>query len=479
MPEISLHHIDQISRDISREEISFSHLLEDLVDHVCCDVEFEMQRGLEFSEAYKKVKLKMGSGRLKEIQRETLYSVDTNYRNMKNLVKISGVAGTIMFGFAALFKIEHWPGAGQMMSIGALFLAFIFLPSALSVLWKETHNRKRLFLFISAFFAGMLFILGTLFKIQHWPMAGALLTLAAFSGILFFIPALALSRLSDQENKAKRPVYILGAAGTVFFVAGLLFKMQHWPLATVFLLTGIFLLCFLAIPMFTWLTWKEESHISPKFIFMITGFLLIIIPGAMITLKLQQSYQEFYYPNNDQQKALYDYLYRNNNSLISSYKDSSNYHEMQKLHLKTAGILTTISNIQKKMVQESEGQPGKPALSTRQISQTETGQEILYRELSKPFDPGPAKVFLTPGCITISELKSSMDNYVNYLTGVIPTKDIQMYKKMLDTELFLPEVNPANGKISLMAGLHTLEVMKNGVLTVESCVLHAIAFHSN
>lgn len=199
----------------------------------------------------------------------------------------------------------------------------------------------------------------------------------------------------------------------------------------------------------------------------------------MITLKLQQSYQEFYYPNNDQQKALYDYLYRNNNSLISSYKDSSNYHEMQKLHLKTAGILTTISNIQKKMVQESEGQPGKPALSTRQISQTETGQEILYRELSKPFDPGPAKVFLTPGCITISELKSSMDNYVNYLTGVIPTKDIQMYKKMLDTELFLPEVNPANGKISLMAGLHTLEVMKNGVLTVESCVLHAIAFHSN
>jgi hypothetical protein len=479
MPELSLQHIDQISRDINKEEISFSHLLEDLIDHVCCDVEYEMQKGLSFTQAYNNVKQKMGSRRIKEIQEETLYLVDTKYRNMKKTMKISGVAGTVLFGLAALFKIQHWPMAGILMSFGAIILAFIFLPSALGVLWKETHNRKRLFLFISAFCAGILFILGTLFKIQHWPFAGALLTFAAAFGILLFIPALALSRLSEQENKAKRPVYILGAVGTVLFVAGLLFKMQHWPLATVFLLTGIFLLCILAIPMFTWLTWKEESHISPKFIFLITGFLLIIIPGAMITLRLQQSYQASYYPNNDQQKILYDYLYRNNNSLISSYKDSSKYHEMEKLHLKTAEVLTTISDIEKKMVQESEGQPGKPALSARQISQTETGQEISYRELSKPFDPEPAKVFLTPGCITISELKSSIENYVNYLTEVTPAKDIQMYKKMLDAELFLPVANPADGKISLMAGLHTLEVIKNGVLTVESCVLRSIAIHSN
>ncbi len=31
---------------------------------------------------------------------------------MKNTMKISGIAGTIMFGFATLFKIQHWPLAG-------------------------------------------------------------------------------------------------------------------------------------------------------------------------------------------------------------------------------------------------------------------------------------------------------------------------------------------------------------------------------
>jgi hypothetical protein len=477
MPELSLHHIDQISRDISRQEITFSHLLEDLIDHVCCDVENEMQTGLNFAEAYHRVKKKMGLRRLKEIQEETLYAVDTKYRFMKNTMKISGVAGTVLFGLAALFKIQHWPGAGQMMTLGALLLAFVFLPSALSVLWKETHNRKRIFLVISAFFSGMLFILGTLFKIQHWPMAGSILTLAAISGILFFIPALALSRLSDQENKDKRPAYILGAAGIVLFCAGMLFKMQHWPLATLFIIIGIILLCFLAFPMFTWLTWKEESHISSKFIFLVIGFLLIVVPGAMITLNLQHSYQAYYYSNNDQQSVLYDYLFRNTSSLISRYKDSLNYHEMEQLHSKTTGILTIISNIEEKMVQESEGKPDKPAVSASQISMTKTGQKILYSELSRPFDPIPVKVFLMPGCSTRKELNSSMAEYVNYLTSITRAEDLLKYKKMLDAEIFLPAGNPDKGEISLMAGLHTLEIMKNGLLTVESCVLKTIAKH--
>jgi uncharacterized protein with PQ loop repeat/translation initiation factor 2 beta subunit (eIF-2beta)/eIF-5 len=477
MPELSLHHIDQISRDISRQEITFSHLLEDLIDHICCDVEYEMQKGLNFAEAYYTVKQKMGPRRLKEIQEETLYAVDTKYRYMKNIMKISGVAGTVMFGFAALFKIQHWPGAGFMMTLGALILALAFLPSALTVLWKETHSRKRLFMLISAFLTGACFIAGTLFKIQHWPGAGYILTLGTLSGILLFIPALLVNRMNEQENKAKRPVYILGAAGSVLFVAGMLFKIQHWPLATVFILTGIILLCFLAFPMYTWLTWKEESHISSMFIFLVIGFLLIVVPGAMITLNLQHSYQAYYYPNNDQQNALYDYLFRNNSSLISRYNDSLNYPKMEQLHSKTTGMLTIISNIQKKMVQESEGQPGKPAVSAGQISQTKTGQEILYRELSRPFDPGPAKVFLLPGCSTRKELNSSMAEYVSYLTSTTSAEDLLKYKKMLDTETFLPAGNPEEGEMSLMSGLHSLEIMKNRLLTVESCVLNEIAKH--
>ena len=478
MPELTLHHIDQISDDIKREEIIFSHLLEDLIDHVCCDVEYEMKTGLNFAEAYKRVKQKMGSRRLKEIQEETLYAVDTKYRYMKNTMKISGVAGTILFGFAALFKIQHWPMAGVMMTLGAFILAFILLPSSLSVLWKETHNRKRLFLVISAFIAGMLLIIGILFKIQHWPMAGSILTLAVLSCILFFIPALALSKLSDQENRVKRPAYILGAAGTILFAAGMLFKIQHWPLATLFIILGIILLGFLAFPMFTSLTWKEENHISSMFIFMVIGLLLIVVPGAMITLNLQRSYQVYYYPHNDQQTALYNYLSTYNNSLISKYHDSLTYVKMEQLHTKTTGMLGVISSIQEKMVQESEGQSGKPAVSSTQIIQTNTGQEILYGKLSRPFDQRPARVFLMPGCIARKELNSSIAEYESYLTNIASAEDLLKYKKMFDTETFLPDGNPEKGDLSLMSALHSLEIMKNGLLTVESCILNKAARHN-
>ncbi len=172
MPELSLHHIDQISHDISRQEITFSHLLEDLIDHVCCDVENEMQTGLNFSEAYQRVKQKMGPRRLKEIQEETLYAVDTKYRYMKNTMKISGYCRHNHVWLCCNVQNSALARCRDtMMTLGALILAFVFLPSALSVLWKETHNRKRLFLFISAFLAGACFIAGTLFKIQHWPGA--------------------------------------------------------------------------------------------------------------------------------------------------------------------------------------------------------------------------------------------------------------------------------------------------------------------
>jgi hypothetical protein len=477
MPELSLHDIEQISRDVTRQEITFSHLLEELIDHLCCDVENEMKKGSSFAEAYRDVKHRMGSRRLKEIQEETLYAVDTKYRIMKNLMKISGVTGTVLFGFAALFKIQHWPMASVMMTLGALILVFAFLPSALVVLWKETHSTKRIFLFISAFLTGVCFIAGTLFKVQHWPFGGTILTLGTFVGVVFFMPSLLINRMNDQETRFKRAAYILGAAGFMLFVAGLLFKIQHWPLATLFMFFGVILLVIIALPYYTWLTWKEESHISPVFIFMIVGSFLIIIPGALVSLNLQHSYMQYFYPNNTGQNGMYNYLYRNNSSFLNRYHDSLSFKQMEPLHSKTVALLTAISNIQEKMVQQSEGKPGKPAISADQIKKTETGTEIDYRQLSSILDPAPAKDFLLPACNARKELNSSMADYLNFLAGIVPADDLPKYKKILDTETYLAFGNGEVALTSLMTGLHSLQIMKNGVLTVESSVLSGMAKH--
>ena len=264
MPELSLLNIDQISNDIRKQEITFPHLAEELIDHICCDVEYEMKSGLSFHDAYLAVKEKIGHRRLKEIQEETLYAVDTKYRQMKSTMKISAIAGTVLLGFAALFKIMHWWGAGIMMILGAFILAFVFMPSALTVLWKETHSGKRLFLYISAFVTAMLFIIGVVSKIQHWPLAALIMMVASLSGIFAFIPALLAAKLKDQENRSKKIVYILGAAGLIFYTLALLCKIQHWPGASLFMVCGVVIIFLVVFPWYTWITWKEDEKCQRK-----------------------------------------------------------------------------------------------------------------------------------------------------------------------------------------------------------------------
>jgi hypothetical protein len=169
-----------------------------------------------------------------------------------------------------------------------------------------------------------------------------------------------------------------------------------------------------------------------------------------------------------------NYLFRNNR-IKASMLDSLRYLKAEQLHDRTRGVLAVISNIQEEMVQESEGEPGKPAVSSDLIYMTEAGKEILYDKLSKPFNTSPPKDFLFPGCNARKELNSSMAEFVSYLTSITPAEDLLKYKKMLDTETFLPVGNPEEGEMSLMSGLHTLEIMKNGLLTVESCILNKIA----
>jgi len=476
MPELSLQNIDKISRDISRQGITFSHLMDELIDHVCCDVENEMQKGLDFTEAYRSVKRKMGSRRrLQEIQEETLYAVDTNYRHMKNTMKISGIIGTILFGVATLLKIQHWAGAGIGMTLGGLTLTLVFLPSALVVLWKETRNKKRIFLFISAFIAGACFIIGTLFKIQHWPGAGYILIASVATGLLFFVPALITVIMKNQENKSERPLFILAVTGSVLYVAGLLFKIQHWPSASLLMLLGVISLGFIALPWYTWLKWKEESHIRPEFLFIVIGALLLAVPGALVNLNLQKGYENVFNPKMEKQQAMYYYLYSNNEALIKQYHDSAVFPTMEQIHARTKELISFISNIEASMVLESEGRPESIAVSSDKLKQTETGLEIRYVKLSNPYNRGPVRDFILLQSVERQKLDGFMKDYIEYMSGVTNSDDLKKMITSLETSRFLPGEESSGIVYTEMPALHSLDLFKNSILTVESCVLKYVA----
>ena len=59
---------------------------------------------------------------------------------------------------------------------------------------------------------------------------------------------------------------------------------------------------------------------------------------------------------------------------------------------------------------------------------------------------------------------------------MIPGEDLQKYTSLLEPSLYLPETMP-EGAISLMSGLHSLELLRNSLLAVESNILTVIARH--
>ncbi len=479
MPELSLHDIDQISNDIRKQEITVSHLLDELIDHVCCDVENEMQYGLSFHEAYLLVKEKMGSRRLKEIQEETLYAVDTKYRQMKKTMKISAIVGTVLLAFAALFKINHLAGAGLMLSLGGFTLAFVFMPSALTVLWKETHSGKKLFLYISAFITAMLFIAGVTAKVQHWPMAGLILALGSLSGIFAFVPALLSARLKEQENKSKKIVYILGAAGLICCILGLLCKIQHWPIASLFLTAGSAIIFLAVFPWYTWLTWRKESNVTAKFIFMVTGMIVLMLPVLMLNLSLQRTFEAGYYIHHEEQQALFDYRFRSNQSFINHCNDSSALPILKELNNRTSELISVINNTEAKLIAETEGKPGVPAVLTNQIAVTETGPAIQFNTLNHPFQTVPFSNFLMKDSGLRNEIATAMKKYSDYLSGQLPSDKFEMYGKLLEPSVYLPEINSETDRVSLITGLHMLELMKNGILTAESYAIAMISEVNN
>jgi hypothetical protein len=106
---------------------------------------------------------------------------------MKKLIYISGIASAIILTIGTSFKIQHWPGAGVLLFISITFFALFFIPAALLNNFK--HEKKNGYLYISIFVTLLISFAAALFKVQHWPGAGILVTVGLITPFVIFLPA--------------------------------------------------------------------------------------------------------------------------------------------------------------------------------------------------------------------------------------------------------------------------------------------------
>lgn len=280
------HQVQQIESDVEGARITLTHLSHELVDHICCEVELLMTQGKTFEDAYNIVKEQTGMKVLQKIQENTLYLIDKKYALMKTTMKITGNVSLALIAIGTVMKIYHWAGWPITLMLGFVLLCFVFFPAAVYLNYSYKTDRKKPLLNISILLGGIIFMVGILFKVMHWPGSFNLLFAGWSIILLIFLPLLLFVKMKEADTAKEKGIYILGIIALIVFEFSTMFKMFHWNGGGILMLWGSFLLIVLFLPMFTSMKIRKNQMSIGQFIFTITLSMFALVLTFLLNMNV-------------------------------------------------------------------------------------------------------------------------------------------------------------------------------------------------
>lgn len=202
---------------------------------------------------------------------------------MKKITYYIGYIAVLLSVASVVFKIHHLDYAGTVISV-ALIILSIYFPLYILDKYQDQAEGKTSAEQIVAALCTFVITLGLLFKLNHWPLAGTLLTVGLVGFSLIFVPMFYIqkSKLQGTNNLMN----VAGALGLSLFALGLLFKIQHWPVQMALLIAGAALVVLIYFPMYMMNSAipdeKKVSHLRDTFFVVIIGCFLILFAWGMI-----------------------------------------------------------------------------------------------------------------------------------------------------------------------------------------------------
>jgi hypothetical protein len=128
---------------------------------------------------------------------------------MKQKIYILGLITAIIISTGIILKVNHWPGAGILITAGILILVFIFLPAALLNSYKAEGNSQNRLLYIVTWITCLVVFIGMLFKVMHWPYAGVGLMIALPFPYIVFLPVFLIVTSKNKNFNIYNTVFVL------------------------------------------------------------------------------------------------------------------------------------------------------------------------------------------------------------------------------------------------------------------------------
>jgi hypothetical protein len=194
--------IDFILTDIRARGVELEDLQLNLLDHVCCIIEQQLEENGDFGKFYTTTIRKFYKDELREIEEETQSLLtNKNYYVMKKIMIFSGIFSAAVLTTGIVLKYMVSPGAAVMITMGIVSASLIFIPLLFALKIKEKQSPKDKLLVGLGTLSAITIALAILFRIMHWPGANVLGIISPAVLALLFLPIYLFSGLSDPDRK--------------------------------------------------------------------------------------------------------------------------------------------------------------------------------------------------------------------------------------------------------------------------------------
>ncbi len=177
---------------IIADGVTDKYLQNDLLDHYCCYVEERLLPGVDFETVYDIAFQNITPNGMKEIQQELYFILNFNKQTiMKRIIYLFGFITLFFISTGIMFKILHWPGGADLMLISPFLVmvlsAILFLNSLRH--WKS-HSRMYNTRVVTGFVSALLIGDGIIFKLLHFPWGAFQVVTGVFLLNLVYLPIL-------------------------------------------------------------------------------------------------------------------------------------------------------------------------------------------------------------------------------------------------------------------------------------------------
>ncbi|HOW10115.1 MAG TPA: hypothetical protein PLX08_09965 [Bacteroidales bacterium] len=142
-------------------------------------------------------------------------------------------------------------------------------------------------IYILGLATAMIVTLGTLFKVNHWPGAYMMLISGIFLLVFVFMPLALINSLKDEDAKGNRLLYFVTWLTSFMVFTAMLFKIQRWPGSGYLMMVSIPLPFLVFLPVYLVVTSKQKGHNIFNTVYML--FLLMILACFTALLSLNVS----------------------------------------------------------------------------------------------------------------------------------------------------------------------------------------------